>query len=243
MYKFNINKISNKASMITNSKYMINKRKRAEDSDDEEDEEKQFPINPLFFESKKDEYIYKLDNHIYITTTIDVKSINKLSKLIYNMNKELEIVGTTINHMVEIKPKPIYLHISSLGGDLFQGFRAIDIIKNSKLDIYTVVEGYAVSAASLLYLAGKKRYMMKNSYLLIHQLSNYSSGESKKTYEEEKDNIQNDDKLMNHLYDFYIEASKKTLTKKKIQEILKHDLYWDYKTCKKYNLVDEIYNN
>jgi ATP-dependent Clp protease protease subunit len=214
------------------------KKRRLEDSEDESDEEIELPFNP-FAISKDDNDVFILENHIYFTTDVSMKSINKLTKIIFAANREFDLLKQTCK-FAEVTPKPIYLHITSTGGDLFAGLRGIDVIQRSELPIYTIIEGYAISAGSVLFLSGKKRFMSKNSYLLIHQLSSYDSGG---TFEQIKDSIKNDAMLMNRLYDFYIKSSRNNkLTLDIIKEVLKHDIYWNYKTCEKYGLVDGIYN-
>ncbi len=44
--------------------------------------------------------------------------------------------------------------------------------------------------------------------------------------------------MMNTIKNVYKEHTK--LPMKKLDEILKHDLMWDAKTCLKYGLIDEI---
>ncbi len=233
--------ITNKRKIDSAKEKNPKKSKKLEDCDSEEEEIEPFQINPMQLETKQDDYVYQLDNHIYFTTDVSTKSINKLSKLIHNLNKEFKVLESSVNYMAEIKPKPIYLHISSIGGDLFAGFRALDLIQNSKIPIYTVIEGYAISAASLMYLAGKRKFMTKNSVLLIHQLTSYHGNGSSETFENNKDGFLNNQLLMNQLYDFYVSSSNSKLTKKKVEEVLKHDLYWNYDTCLKYGLVDELF--
>ena len=204
--------------------------------EDEELVETEIPIFPMI-PPKSEEYIYRLDNHIYFTTDVTMLNINKLSKLIYQINREFEITKASIKYG-DLQPTPIYLYITSLGGDIFAGLRGMDIIENSNLPIYTIVEGYAQSAGSILFLAGKKRYMTANSYMLIHQLSSY--GENG-TYEQLKDSFANNQVLMDRIIEIYNKKSNGKLTKKKLQEVLKRDLYWNFETCKSYNLADEIY--
>ncbi len=216
------------------------KRRKLEEPEDESDEEMElpFPFNP-FAISKEDNDVFILENHIYFTTDVSMKSINKLTKIIFAANREFDLLRQTCK-FAEITPKPIYLHITSTGGDLFAGLRGIDVIQSSELPIYTIIEGYAISAGSVLFLSGKKRFMSKNAYLLIHQLSSYEGGG---TFEQLKDSMKNDALLMNRLYDFYIKSSTNgKLTMDVIKEVLKHDIYWNYRTCEKYGLVDGIYN-
>jgi ATP-dependent protease ClpP protease subunit len=215
------------------------RRKKRNESDDEETLSENDLINPFADLLKKDTDVFKLGNHIYFNTDVSMKSVDKLNKIIFSINKEVDTFRTS-PYVSEIVPKPIYLHFTSLGGDLFAGFKGIDIIQNSKIPIYTVVDGYAMSAAATMYLAGTKRYMARNSYLLLHQLS---SSQPMASYEQLKDEHFNNTKLMDHLYKFYIKASNNTLTLKKIKELMKRDINWDYDVCKSYGLVDDIYEN
>ncbi len=163
-----VNKFTLKRKRTDDTVLQPSRKKSRKNENDEEDEDVPIlPFSPALLEKDDDESVFQLDNHIYFTSDVSMKSINKLAKLIYNANKEFELLVSTTNHMANITPKPIYLHISSVGGDLFAGFRAVDLIQNSRIPIYTVVEGYAISSGSLMYLAGKKKFMSKNSYLLI----------------------------------------------------------------------------
>ena len=70
--------------------------------------------------------------------------------------------------------------------------------------------------------------------MLIHQLSSGMWGK----YEELKDDMKKSEILMKRIREIYEERTK--IPAKKLNEILKHDLWWDAETCLKYGLVDEI---
>ncbi len=70
--------------------------------------------------------------------------------------------------------------------------------------------------------------------MLIHQLSSGMWGK----YEELKDDMENNERLMETIRDIYTRHTK--IPKKKLNEILKHDLWFDSDTCLEYGLVDEI---
>lgn len=225
-----------------NKKYLFKGKnsqvvEKNDDIDEEIEQTDDAPIMPIFSQQKPDEYVFRMDNYVYFTTDVTMLNINKLTKIIYNINREYEITKANIK-CGELQPAPIYLHITSVGGDLFAGLRGMDIIENSIIPIYTIVEGYAQSAGSMLFLAGKKRYMTENSYMLIHQLSSY--GESG-TFEQLKDSFTNNQILMDRIIEIYCKKSNGKLTKKKLQDLLKHDLFWDFKKCKMHNLADELY--
>jgi ATP-dependent Clp protease protease subunit len=132
-------------------------------------------------------------------------------------------------------PTPIHLHITTNGGDLLAGFFGYDKIKSSSIPIYTVIEGSVASAGSLLSIAGSKRYMTPNSHLLIHQLRTGIIG----TYEELVDERNNCNQFMSKLVNLYHENCNGKLSKTKIREILKRDIFWDTKTAILNGLVDE----
>ena len=70
--------------------------------------------------------------------------------------------------------------------------------------------------------------------MLIHQLSTVFWGKMHE-FDDEMKNLKN---LMKLIKNIYKEHTK--VPQKKIDEILKHDLWWDANTCKNYNLVDDI---
>lgn len=134
-----------------------------------------------------------------------------------------------------IAPVPIYIHINSSGGSLFSGFAAMDIIERCPIPTISIVEGRAASAATLMSLAAKKRLITPHSYMLIHQLSSAMWG----NYENFKDHTQNIDTQMGMIRKIYLE--KTNINKKILNELLKHDLYFEATQCIKFGLVDDIY--
>ena len=134
----------------------------------------------------------------------------------------------------EDKYRSIYLHINSYGGGIFDGLSVMDQIKKTRSPVITVVDGIAASAATFLSIVGSKRLIKKNSFMLIHELSSGMWGK----YSEFVDEQTNLDKLMEIIKKIYLENTK--ISKNKIDEILKHDLYFDAKESLKLGLVDSI---
>lgn len=62
----------------------------------------------------------------------------------------------------------VNLHINSGGGDVFAGIAIYNILKNSKANITTYVEGLAASSASLIAFAGDKVVVPKSAQLMVH---------------------------------------------------------------------------
>jgi len=79
--------------------------------------------------------------------------------------------------------------------------------------------------------------MHRNSKMMIHQ-AGVNPGFTKA--EELEDAKENMDVVMNMVRQIYKEYTK--LPMKKLNEILKHDLYLTAAECKKYGLIDKIIN-
>lgn len=171
------------------------------------------------------------ENKIYFYSQVGEKEVLELNKIVKRLDKEMQVLGITLN----IPPPPIELHLHSEGGSLFAGIAAYDCIRSCKTPIHTYVDGCAASAATLLFLAGKKKYLYKNSFMLVHQLSATVLGGK---YEEFKDELKNQEKLMHTVKNIYLETSK--MSDEELTELMKHDLWMDSETTIKNGFADEI---
>jgi ATP-dependent protease ClpP protease subunit len=222
-----------KLSKLT--KEPVNKKHKhviTEDSDNTDDEN-QFKM-PNFLKEEHDK-IYLKHNHLYFHDGVSVHSVDLVKKLMREylentLNAKKQIVfGTFV-------PKPLYLHIYSNGGDTHAGLSLYDFINEYKktISVYTVIEGIGASAGTIISIAGTKRFITPNSYMLIHQLSTFFGG----NFEQIKDEFGNCEKVMNQLKEIY--TSKTKFNKKQLSDILKKDIILSAKDCLKYGLVDEI---
>lgn len=231
-----------------------NKKHRSSDphASDSEEESPAMPpgfpdIASLLGGNKKK--VFRDHNHIYFRCEVTMQRVNQLCNLIEEYNREQDTFQSECTTVV-VLPKPIYLHITSMGGDLLAGLLAHDYIKNSKIPIYTIGEAYTVSSGSIMFMAGKRRFMTEHSYLLIHQLNQTNYG--RETFHDMIDNASNIIEFMAKLYGIYlnnIRYNRETvchddiLTKEKLENHMLHDIYWNVETCMKYGLVDDVYTN
>ena len=212
--------------------------KQGDEDDDDDEGDSPLPFKfPKLFGNEHNNDVYTVKNHIFFKTGINKDSIDKLAVEIDNLNNKLSNLSKRAS-LGTFTPKPIYLHITTNGGDLLAGFFAYDKIKTSKIPIITIIEGCVASAGSLLSMAGTKRYMTENSHLLIHQLRTGIIG----TYEELVDESTNCNHFMSRLVSLYKENSNGKMSKTKIKEFLKRDLFWDTKTAISNGLVDEVWS-
>jgi ATP-dependent protease ClpP protease subunit len=100
--------------------------------------------------------------------------------------------------------------------------------------VHSYVEGAAASAATIISVSCHKRYIGKYSKMLIHQLTSGAYGK----YNELEDDMENNSHLMETIKAIYKKYTNVPM--KKVDEILKHDLWFDSKKCLKLGLVDHI---
>ena len=173
-----------------------------------------------------------LNNRIYFYSEVTRTKILTLNKKLTSLNISLANQVNTLD--LNDLHANIRLYINSFGGSVFAGFSAVDYIKKSKIPVETIIDGCAASAATMMSVVAHRRYMNEHAFMLIHQLSSACWG----TYEEMKDDMKNNDLLMKTIKELYQEHAK--IPKTKLNQILKHDLWFDAKTCLKYGLVDDI---
>lgn len=171
------------------------------------------------------------ENRVYFYAPVTDSSVLELIKILRSLDVEMQVLALRL----KVPKVPIELHIHSGGGDLFAGLAAVDVIQSLKSPIHTYVEGSAASAATLMSLAGDKRFMYKNSFMLIHQISSLMVHG---THEQFKDEFENQQKLMDKIRQLYIDRSD--MSADVIDEILVRDLWLDSEKCLEYGLVDKI---
>ena len=213
-----INKIE--ATSTSNNKKSNSKQNGDNDSDSDSDSDD---------ESK----IVREKNHVYFYSQVSRKSIFKLNVLLRDAARFVHITCFDLN----IKNIPIYLHINSLVGSLYNSYAAVDTIKNLRVPVYSIIEGCAASAGTIISVVCDKRYISENAYMLIHQLNSSMWGKMSEI-EDEYNHLNELMQQIKALYGKYTKIPKKELT-----ELLKHDIWLSPQTCIKYGLVDAVYDS
>lgn len=190
---------------------------------------------PKLTSSKDTDEVDSVNNHIYFYSSVNRNTALKLCKIIQKKNDAFREQYFNHRDIATITPQPIYLHINSYGGSVTAGFSIIDAILCSSIPIYTVIDGCAASAATLISIVGKRRYINRHAIMLIHQLSSGLWGKMN----EIEDDYKNCTQFMNQIKNLYKEYTN--IDENDLDDILKHDLWWDAEKCLKYKLVDDIY--
>ena len=170
-----------------------------------------------------------VENTVYFYGDVTESNALDLNSTLHAVDKKLSVSSQFLDVTPTIK-----LHINSYGGSLFAGLATVDTIRGLNAEVHSIIDGAAASAATIISCSCAKRSIGKYSKMLIHQLSSGMYGK----YNELEDDMENNKHLMDTIKAIYKEHTKVPM--KKLSEILKHDLWFDSKTCKDLGLVDEI---
>lgn len=112
---------------------------------------------------------------LFLEDDICQETVSEIAKNILQINADDKAENISLKDR-----KPIFLYISSNGGNADDGFALIDIIENSITPVYTINLSYNYSMAFLIGLAGHKRFATKNAKFLMHDGSNFLYSSSAK---------------------------------------------------------------
>ena len=91
-----------------------------------------------------------------------------------------DVSSYTLSKLItETDAAHIRIRINSYGGEVAEGLAIYNALKNHKAEITTVCDGFACSAASVVFMAGDTRLMNPASLLMIHNAWSSASGNAK----------------------------------------------------------------
>lgn len=173
-------------------------------------------------------YYQNLDERIlWLNDAVDSNTIEFVQRII---TWNVEDVGLPSEDRI-----PIKIFINSPGGYLNECLAVVDTMLMSKTPIYTVCVGMAASAASLIYLGGSKRYILKNARLLFHQGSAQVGGNAADVISSTDDYK----KQLKNMKDLILDRCGK-LEKRKLDSKWKTDWYVDAEEAVNIGAADVI---
>jgi ATP-dependent Clp endopeptidase proteolytic subunit ClpP len=196
------------------------------------------------FHDKEKPNIRRLENSIYFSDRITYQTAHELNYLLHQVESEiLDDVKLAEGDSkkskakmidVIIEPKPIVLYITTHGGLVHAAFSVVDTIKSLRVPVNTVVSGYVASAGTLISLAGKRRFITPNSFMMIHEIRSGFWGR----YSDVRVEHENMSKLMEHILRYY--SDKTRITRERLTEMLRIDTDLNASECLEHGLVDVI---
>lgn len=114
----------------------------------------------------------------------------------------------------KVETPKLRVRINSTGGSVPEALAIYSLLNDFQGDVETIVDGYACSAASIIFMAGSKRIVPKNGLLLIHNAWTSAEGD-KNALRKVADDLE---KITQPSVDIYL--SKTNLTEKEIKEMM-----------------------
>ena len=171
---------------------------------------------------------WKMNNErkMWIDMEVDATAISYL-RMIHIWNAE--DVGIPAEER-----KPIRIYIMNYGGDGDMMWMLLDAIAASQTPVYTINCGVAASAASVIFIAGHKRFMMPNAKVLIHEGYAEMKGDAVKVL----DHTDSYRKELKKLKEYILSRTKippSTMNKKRNND-------WELSSaeCLKYGVCDKV---
>lgn len=81
-----------------------------------------------------------------------------------------------VKELQELDVDELHVHINSTGGSVAEALAIYNVLKDSEITVTTYCDGFACSAASVIFMAGDERIMNEASLLMIHNAWTYASG-------------------------------------------------------------------
>lgn len=127
--------------------------------------------------------------------------------------------NTLLKQLKELDVDYINVHINSYGGEVSQGLAIYNTLKDSKMKVTTVCEGFACSAASVVFMAGDERIVKDASLLMIHNAWTYARGDSNELRKQAEDL----EKITQASVNAY--KSKASISEEKIKELMDNETW------------------
>lgn len=117
-----------------------------------------------------------------------------------------------IKQLKELPAKSINVHINSYGGECAEGMAIYNALKDSSAKVTTICDGFACSAASVVFMAGDVRRMHNVSLLMIHNAWTCAQGNASQ-FDKEAEDLRTLDKQMKRAYLDNVNISETELDK------------------------------
>ena len=182
-----------------------------------------------------------IDRTSSCTKLIPIEAEAFQNRTIY-VQGEINEVSTTefIREIIELNRKddtaPIKVLITSAGGSVVHGLAIYDAIVSSKAPVWTYCIGMAYSMAAIIFAAGKKRGMLANSKVMLHQpLIGENHGGNASSVKSLSDSLLETKNQLVEIISWHT-----GMTKEEVDKEMNYDHYYTAKEAIKAHLADEI---
>ena len=150
-----------------------------------------------------------------------------------------ECIKWLVYENLEAKEKVLTLYVNSSGGDLYQAFALIDIMRNSKHVVRTVGIGSVMSAAFLIFTSGDRgeRHLAANTGIMCHQ---FAGGGSDAKFHDLKAEMKENEMLNNKMVEILKNATGLAPSRIKTKLLPASDVYLTAQEAIELGIADHL---
>jgi len=136
--------------------------------------------------------------------------------------------------LAQVDTPNLTVRINSMGGSVSEGLAIYNLLSDFKGNVTTIVDGFACSAASVVFMAGHKRIVPESGLLMIHNAWGVAEGDSNamKKYAEDLE------KITQPSVNIYV--SKTGLSEEKVKEMMDKETWITSAEALKLNFATAI---
>lgn len=171
------------------------------------------------------------DIYIYGDITADAEVINAIFEVDTGM---VSARGIT-KEIADLDVDTINCYINSYGGEVAEALAIYSALKRHPAEIHTYCDGFACSAATIIFCAGDVRTMGKISMMMIHNCSMYVG---RATAEDMRKSAEDADKINQASINAYLAVS--TLSEDEIKAMMNRETWLTAEECVQYGFATDI---
>jgi ATP-dependent Clp protease protease subunit len=174
---------------------------------------------------------------------IDLKLLEGSTYYLYGEIDEDSIAGVIkwilYENLTHKETRTLTLYINSTGGNLYDAFALIDVMKHSHHVMRTVAVGSVMSAAFLIFASGDRgqRFAASHTSFMCHQFSESMNDK----YHDLKATMKENDLCNAKMIDILKTATDLTVNKIKTKLLPASDVYLTSEEVVELNVADEIF--
>jgi ATP-dependent protease ClpP protease subunit len=177
--------------------------------------------------------------HLYLYNVISTESVTRLKAQIRAANRDRasDGDGERARERVRSAPKPIVVHVNSMGGSMSAGITMMSVLAESQLPICVLVDGVSASAATYMSLLAPYRVMTAHSVTLVHEWRTIGA------YDENRASdirffLENTSEMQDTIVKLMLGRTR--ATRAQLVELMSRDKYLDAAACKALGFVDRV---
>lgn len=148
--------------------------------------------------------------------------------------KERDAYGI-VKELQELDTDEIHVHINSSGGSVAEGLAIYNVLKSHSAKIYTYNNGFACSAASVIFMAGDERIAFTASLFMFHHAWSYASGNAAE-FRKQADAL---DTITQASVKAYLE--KITISEEELMNLMDNEIWVSSEKALEYGFATKIY--